>query len=40
MGNKIKVYVEGIGGEVYTKQDNTLKELAKEVYDKDYKKNI
>lgn len=39
MGNKIKVYVEGIG-EVYTKQDNTLKELAKEVYDKDYKKYL
>ena len=39
MGEKIRVYVEGIG-EVYTQQDTTLKELSEEVYGEDCKKYL
>lgn len=39
MGNKIKVYVEGVG-EVYVGEESSLEDLSKQVFKKDYKKYL
>ncbi len=40
MENKIRVYVEGIGGEVYIEEGSILEDLSKQVFEKDYGKYL